>query len=114
VIFGADALKENWETALAYHHNRKLPKAVILKVPHHGARNAMELRSKKGNCWDICASKAKTVILAGNAKRPDAGVFEKLESRTETICISPGESLLASVPAIKLGRTFFRLQSLPA
>lgn len=90
VIFGADALKENWETALANHHKRKLPKAVILKVPHHGARNAIDLRNKARTYLDICAPKAKSVVFAGDAKHPDNAVFEKIWSRTETICTSNG------------------------
>jgi ribonuclease BN (tRNA processing enzyme) len=92
VLLGADALKENWEKVFQHYHKRKLPKARILKVPHHGARNAIDLRHNAKSYLDVCSHepKAKAVIFAGDAKHPDDDVFNKIRLRTDTICLSNG------------------------
>ena len=105
VLLGADALKKNWETALNQYHKRVLPKAKVLKVPHHGARNALDLQRTAKSYLDVCSQepKAKAVIFAGDAKHPDDDVFEKLRSRTETICLSNGRKMkLANSNPLKL------------
>ena len=93
ILLGADALKANWRTAVAGYRKRGLPKAVIVKVPHHGARNAMDLQGNAGNYLDICSHqpKAKAVIFAGDSRHPDLDVFAKLRARTDTICLSNGQ-----------------------
>ncbi len=92
VLLGADAHKENWESALKHFHKRNLPKARILKVPHHGARNALDLGRHAKTYLDVCSHvpKAKAVIFAGDAKHPDSDVFARIRSRTDTICVSNG------------------------
>ena len=92
VLLGADALKENWESALNIYRKRNLPKARILKVPHHGARNAIDLGRSAKTYLDVCSAepKAKAVIFAGDSKHPDDEVFTKIASRMETICLSNG------------------------
>jgi hypothetical protein len=92
VLLGSDALRENWESALKIYHRRNLPKARILKVPHHGARNAIDFGRNAKTYLDVCSNepKAKAVIFAGDSKHPDDDVFTKIASKTETICLSNG------------------------
>lgn len=94
VLLGADALKKNWDSAVKHHQSLKLPKACVLKVPHHGAKNALNLkRGRHATSYlDICSHQpnAKSVLFAGDAKHPDATVYEKLQSRTDVYCLSNG------------------------
>lgn len=94
VLLGADALKKNWESAVRHYRNRSLPKACVLKVPHHGARNSFNFIQRGHNvCYlDICSHspKAKAVVFGGDAKHPDPRVYAKLRNRTETFCLSNG------------------------
>jgi len=111
VVLGADALKENWEHALKIFHKRQLPKARVLKVPHHGARNAIDLGRNAKTYLDVCSQnpKAKAVIFAGDKKHPDDGVFEKIKSRTEAICLSNGRKTISQVNPLRIqlpGATF--------
>lgn len=92
VLLGADALKENWEAAVRHYHRRKLPKAQVIKVPHHGARNAMGLQRGATSYLDVCSftPRAKSVLFAGDTSHPDPDVFGKLRARTEVLCLSNG------------------------
>ena len=92
VLLGADALKKNWESAVKQHRKLGLPKARVLKVPHHGARNSFNLQRDAVNYLDICsyAPKAKAVLFAGDAKHPDRDVYARLRERTEVMCLSNG------------------------
>lgn len=92
VLLGADALKRNWESALKLYHKRELPKARIIKIPHHGARNAIDLGHNAKTYLDVCSQqpKAKAVIFAGDAKHPDDDVFKKIQTRSDAICLSNG------------------------
>ena len=94
VLLGADALKENWENVFQNYHKRKLPKSRILKVPHHGARNAIDLRHNAKSYLDVCSHnpKAKAIIFAGDSKHPDDDVFDKIRSRADAICLSNGRN----------------------
>ena len=92
VLLGADALKENWDSAVNRFHRRGLPKARVLKIPHHGARNSFNLQRHASHYLDICSRnpKAKSVLFAGDAKHPDHDVYAKLLERTEVFCLSNG------------------------
>jgi len=91
VILGADALKRTWADAMKAHARNRLPRALVLKVPHHGAANALELRSRSKNYLDLCAKQgAVSVLFAGDSKHPHPGVFQELRSRTQLICLSNG------------------------
>ncbi len=92
VLLGADALKENWDSAVKRFHKRVLPKARVLKIPHHGARNSFNLQRHATNYLAICSRdpKAKSVLFAGDAKHPDRDVYAKLRERTEVFCLSNG------------------------
>jgi hypothetical protein len=92
VLLGADALKKNWESAVKHFRKQKLPKARVLKVPHHGARNSFNLQKDAVTYLDICSSapKAKCALFAGDAKHPDRDVYTKLRDRTEVFCLSNG------------------------
>jgi beta-lactamase superfamily II metal-dependent hydrolase len=91
VILGGDALKQNWTDAIRAHGQNRLPHAVVLKVPHHGAANALALEKNRKNYLDLCA-KARTVsiLFAGDSKHPHPRVFQELRDRSELICLSNG------------------------
>lgn len=92
ILLGSDALKKNWKPAVDRARRRGLPKARILKVPHHGAKNALNLTKKGTSYLDLCATepRAKAVLFAGDSKHPHLDVFDRLRSRTDTICLSNG------------------------
>jgi hypothetical protein len=65
-----------------------LPKAAVLKIPHHGGKNAFDLAAankttKRVNCWDSCINKPIAIIFAGDFEHPDPGILKDLEARTE-------------------------------
>jgi hypothetical protein len=90
VLLGSDALKETWDSAYNHHRRRKLPKAILLKVPHHGARNAMNWQ--RTSYLDFCSRnpKAKSVLFAGDAEHPEEEVYRKLRERTDVFCLTNG------------------------
>lgn len=95
VLLGADALKRNWESAVPRFRKAALPKAILLKVPHHGASNALDLRpaaTRHPSYLDLCSSDplAASVIFAGDSKHPERRVFERLRERTKPTCLSNG------------------------
>lgn len=94
VLLGADALKKNWDSAVRHYRSRALPKASVLKVPHHGARNSFNFdrHGHESNYLDLCSHspRAKAVIFGGDAKHPDLGVYAKLRNRADTFCLSNG------------------------
>ena len=96
ILLGADALQENWKSAVGRYRALKMPKAVVLKVPHHGAHNAIDLRDLPSHptYLDICKheinSKCHAVLFAGNSYHPDKKVEAKLKARTHLFCLSNG------------------------
>jgi len=62
----------------------------VLKVPHHGARNAMNW--KQGTYLDLCSGnpRAKAVLFAGDAAHPDPDVYRRLRVRTDVFCLANG------------------------
>jgi hypothetical protein len=113
-ILGADALKQNWKDAITIHRKHGLPRAVLLKVPHHGASNALELARKRDNYLDLCGKDgtALSVLFAGDADHPDEAVFRELRARTRLICLSnglkgavgPANPLRLRMPGARLAR----------
>ncbi len=93
-VLGSDALKDNWQTATRLFFELELPKAVILKVPHHGAANALKIHGAghTHNYLDICSRmpRTKSVLFAGDAKHPAPTVFKKLLEHTDLTCVSNG------------------------
>jgi len=88
ILLGGDALKAGWRTAYQKWRKNKLPKAAVLKIPHHGGINAFDLaatgESKKPvNCWDFCVKKPIAIIFAGDFQHPDPEILQILEARTE-------------------------------
>jgi hypothetical protein len=85
----------------------KLPKALVLKVPHHGALNSLDVRShspEKGYL-DICfhseAQRCCSILFAGDVSHPNERVYERLRGRTEVYCLSNG--LNGRIEAVDLG-----------
>jgi hypothetical protein len=101
VILGADALKKNWQSAIQLYRKLGLPRASILKVPHHGASNSIILHKKSvPNYLDICARNpdCHTVFVGGDSKHPDRNVFLRVRNRSNTVCISNGLRASSSNP----------------
>lgn len=94
VILGGDALKENWKHAVDKYNRKGWPKAHLLKVPHHGASNAIILHPHAGetNYLEICSRDPKSyaVLFAGDSKHPDGTVYTKLREKTMLSCLSNG------------------------
>jgi hypothetical protein len=85
ILLGGDGLRSAWTAAHTKWRKTKLPKAAILKVPHHGAKNAFDLRPAKqrgSNCWDLCSDRPDAIIFAGDLSHPDPGVHASLTART--------------------------------
>ena len=107
VVLGADAVRPNWRTAVRRYQHLKIPKALVLKVPPHGALNSLDVRrhsSEKGYL-DICfhseAQRCCSILFAGDVSHPNERVYERLLGRTEVHCLSNG--LIGRVKAIDLG-----------
>jgi hypothetical protein len=92
ILLGADALKTNWVTAIERYFRLRLPKARILKVPHHGAGNAFDSGSHKHNYLDVCdrQTPADAVLFAGDSKHPEERVFDALKRHTTLRCVANG------------------------
>jgi beta-lactamase superfamily II metal-dependent hydrolase len=90
VLLCADALKDTWKDALKALERAKIPRASVVKVPHHGARNAFHLNPKfthELNCWHLCEERPVAVLFAGDAAHPDPGVLVQLQKRTQLLSI---------------------------
>jgi hypothetical protein len=92
VLLGADALKLNWEHAFQKFKKHKLPPAILLKIPHHGAANGIRIppNRKKPSYLDLCSSDVKAVLFAGDAKHPNDRVYQHLRNNAEVYCLSNG------------------------
>ena len=107
VVLGADALRQNWRTAVQRYQRLKIPKALVLKVPHHGALNSLDARrhSRERGYLDICLHSEEqrccSILFAGDVSHPNERVYERLLGRTEVYCLSNG--LNAGVKAVDLG-----------
>ncbi|HEY5778132.1 MAG TPA: hypothetical protein VIT00_05310 [Terrimicrobiaceae bacterium] len=107
VLLGADALKLNWQTAATRYRKHGLPKAVLLKVPHHGASNAFLRHPRPGesNYLDLVAKEGgHAVLFAGDAEHPDGDVYDALRAQTEVRCLSNGtREALPEIDPLRLG-----------
>lgn len=91
VILGGDALKANWTDAIKVHSQERLPRALVLKVPHHGGADALALERGRKNYLDLCANSGTTYILfAGDSKHPHPRVFNALREKAQLLCLSNG------------------------
>ena len=90
VLLGADALKVNWESAAKKYRRLNLEKATVLKVPHHGAANAMGFQKKETSYLDLCSQETVSVLFAGDVDHPDSRVEEKLRTKTTLACLVNG------------------------
>ncbi len=90
VLLGADARKVNWKSAAKKYRRLNLEKATILKVPHHGAANAMGFQKKETSYLDLCSHETVSVLFAGDVAHPDSRVEEKIKAKTELACLVNG------------------------
>jgi hypothetical protein len=91
VILGSDALALNWVAAEDRCRKEKLPKAILLKVPHHGAQNALGHPHAK-TYLDLCRPnrETKAILFGGDAKHPHSKVFERIKNKTTPLCLANG------------------------
>ena len=91
VILGADALAENWLVAEERCRKEHLPKAIILKVPHHGGQDALGNHRCK-SYLDLCLPNRETngILFGGDAKHPHPKVFERLKAKVSVQCLANG------------------------
>jgi len=85
VLLGADGLRAAWKTAHTKWRKKKLPAALVLKVPHHGAKNAFDLRpanQQRLDCLDLCSKRPEAIIFAGDFAHPDPRVHASLKEKT--------------------------------
>lgn len=87
ILLGGDALIGNWNSAVKLCKKHSLAKASLLKVPHHGAKNAL---GKVTNYFNLCRSNSGTssVLFAGDINHPHSDVFNELKSKTDLICVA--------------------------
>lgn len=95
ILLGGDALRQNWASAIRRYKRTKLPKAVVFKVPHHGASNTVALNknAREDTYFDVCARApvpCKALLFAGDTKHPHAAVFRQLSSRMDLHCVVNG------------------------
>jgi len=83
-------VKKNWPPAVKKYHRRGLPRAAILKVPHHGAANALNLQKNKPNYLDLCSRETVSILFAGDFDHPERRVEEKLRAKTRLACLING------------------------
>jgi beta-lactamase superfamily II metal-dependent hydrolase len=92
LLLGADAIGQNWRDAHERYRKLKLPKAKVLKVPHHGGSDALAI--KGANYLDCCLhtieERCKAVLLAGDSKHPNERVERQLKARTDLFCLGNG------------------------
>jgi beta-lactamase superfamily II metal-dependent hydrolase len=93
MVLGSDALKAGWNDAIKVHKGAGLPRALVLKVPHHGAANALALERNRKNYLDLCRKepRAVAILFAGDSKHPNKRVFEELRDKTQLLCLSNGQ-----------------------
>ena len=94
VLLGGDALRRNWTKAAKEYRRAGLPKAVVLKVPHHGAKNAFLVNPSRhqANYLDLCSRtpKVRAVLFPGDSKHPHPTVGSHLNRKAELHVVSPG------------------------
>ena len=94
VLLGGDALRRNWTKAAREYRRAGLPKAVVLKVPHHGAKNAFLVNPPRhqANYLDLCSSapKVQAVLFPGDSKHPHPTVGSHLARKAELHVVSTG------------------------
>lgn len=112
VILGADALIANWKDVHLRCQAAKLAKAALLKVPHHGAKNALNLLSGRGQVSYLdllvkAPSSCQAVLMCGDTDHPHPLVAAKLSSACETICTGNGKKTVPpsayGIPIVKTG-----------
>jgi len=104
VLLGSDALKNSWSAVKKVFHDRGLHKARILKVPHHGALNALHLHPDKNRVsyLDLCADDCDAILFAGDCDHPDVNVKTRLKARTSLHSFFDIETQIAGADPLKL------------
>jgi beta-lactamase superfamily II metal-dependent hydrolase len=104
VLLGSDALAENWVAAEMRCRKEELPKAVVLKVPHHGGQDALGHYHGK-NYLDLCRPnrETKAILFGGDAKHPHPKVLDRLNAKVTVQCLANGLKPPGQMAANPLG-----------
>ena len=88
---GGDALKKSWTEATKKFRALNLPKCRLLKVPHHGASNALDLQANESATYlGVCEKSSIAVIFAGDLKHPDKRVESRIRKKMDLHCLVNG------------------------
>lgn len=81
-IHGGDVLAKQWHGIISRAQNQNFPAASIFKVPHHGAKNALDMVHTSENYMQLFANEVSTITF-GNSTHPDIDVFRLLNSKSK-------------------------------
>lgn len=92
IVLGGDAMIAGWRTALEHYRKSHFPKARLLKIPHHGASNAFDLKEKDPATYlGMCDAGALGVLFAGDSSHPEPRVWSRLEKKLDLACLINGK-----------------------
>lgn len=88
-IHGGDAIAKQWITAYDEFFKNKLQRSILMKIPHHGAKNSLTSSSKidnrsKYNYLKLFEPDAHLVIF-GNSTHPNQEVWAELRNKSKNI-----------------------------
>ena len=81
-IHGGDVLAKQWHDIVSRIHGRDLPSASIFKIPHHGAKNAIDLSNPSEGYPHLFADDVTTITF-GNSTHPDIDVFRLINTKAK-------------------------------
>ena len=88
-IHGGDAESAQWNNAYNEYKKRVNSQAILMKIPHHGARNALFSPAYSGKIlpqhYIDLFQKDAYLVLFGKQGHPDIDVWEKLREKSENI-----------------------------
>lgn len=87
-LHGGDALAKQWINVCQEFDENKLPLSVLVKIPHHGAKNTLFLGKYdfkfRKDYIKLFKENARLVIF-GNSTHPNLEVWEKLRNKSNNI-----------------------------
>lgn len=94
VLLCSDAPKKVWVNASAKIARCNLARVQLLKIPHHGSRDALNFRNgpRQRSYLQHCLSdqKTTTILFAGDSKHPNLDVYKKVKEQSKIFCVSNG------------------------
>lgn len=88
-IHGGDTEAEQWNVACREFKESGLPLSVLMKIPHHGAANALHRSERSSttfhNTYIKLFQQQANLVVFGNATHPNKEVWRSLRNKTENI-----------------------------